>query len=267
VKGSSPPRSIREKGKFERFAGWLRPSFIGRGGSALFSRIIVPVVFAALSLFVIFGGGYRLFIHYPVVKDGVCALAGTNTATGGDFSTKNPCFKTTIWLDASKRYEVTLTGDDTWKGAVERSRLRSDPLCLRDYPDSSWKDAGKYPATFKGLNCILTRFRPGFLVGLPARRHLAFPWFTLVGEVGKDSGDVFPLNQEHFVFRPQASGTLYLHVNDAIGVWPFERWRFYDNNAGEARVVFEREGEQQSGMDQAAPDVPTISIVELKDDG
>ncbi|MGI9500768.1 MAG: hypothetical protein ACR2P3_12055, partial [Geminicoccaceae bacterium] len=57
-----------------------------------------------------------------------------------------------------------------------------------------------------------------FTLSLPTRRHLSIPWFTLMGEIGKDSGQAFPINRSNFTFRAQASGPLYIYVNDGINV-------------------------------------------------
>jgi hypothetical protein len=57
---------------------------------------------------------------------------------------------------------------------------------------------------------------PVFVAGVPSRRSLLLPWFTLTGELGRDSGHTFPLNRERVVVRPSETGRLHLYVNDAI---------------------------------------------------
>ena len=57
---------------------------------------------------------------------------------------------------------------------------------------------------------------PVFVARIPARRHLTLPWFTLVGEISRDLGAVFPLHRGRVVLEPTRTGQLYLYVNDAI---------------------------------------------------
>ena len=79
------------------------------------------------------------------------------------------------------------------------------------------------------------------------------PWFSLVGEIGRDSGNTFPINQETITFTANATGRLYLYVNDTINVTgspipqDFEHTTFltnvaaaYKNNKGSAIVTVAR---------------------------
>ena len=51
---------------------------------------------------------------------------------------------------------------------------------------------------------------------IPARRQLSLPWFTLVAEIGRDSGDALPDQPRELRLRAARDGRLYLYVNDAI---------------------------------------------------
>ncbi len=113
--------------------------------------------------------------------------------------------------------------------------LLADRRYRVDVKAQGWNDDG-HPAGIGGL-AGLARFRPGFVLAIPARRHLALPWFVLVGEIGRDSGKVFPINRQHFVFVPPHGGHLYLYVNDAID-GSGARWdTYYLNNAGTATIT------------------------------
>ena len=63
------------------------------------------------------------------------------------------------------------------------------------------------------------------------------PWFVLTGEIGRDSGQVLPLNRKQFVFVPARSGRLYLYVNDAIGAFGTDRYEYYRNNRGTTTIT------------------------------
>jgi uncharacterized protein (DUF2235 family) len=227
-KGNTSPRYAKPPGIFERFANWIRPSALGRFLQGMHSRFALPVSFSLICIYLVIGGGYRTLVHYPFVKDGVCNLPTMKPAgKDGDpvtlkagvpqqvsFPTSDPCYNTGIELEAGRTYRVVLTEDPSWSGAMDQSGLL-DPLCSCDYSQSSWKDHFA-SATPQGLTCLWKRFHWRYLIGLPARRELLIPWFTLTGEIGRDSRYVFPLNRKSFDFVPPKSDTLYLYVNDAI---------------------------------------------------
>jgi hypothetical protein len=281
----------------------------------------MPLLFAIISLYLIFGGGYRVLVHYPAVKDGVCTMAiaeaqaavaaaadaaaagkpapSSKSATPGPvepekaepkrvelekvepekvFETTDPCFETGIKLVEGRHYQVTLIGAADWN--LDSSRIVNDPFCLGKYGPSFWRDDGQRPATFKGLRCIMTRYHPTYLGGLPSRRHVFVPWFTLLGEIEKDSGIVIPFNRTNFKFRAPASGKLFLYVNDAIdSMHLFEEacapkskcecvddWRcYYRNNTGSALVVYKPFGIEPKGIPADWEGKPRIEIEELSD--
>jgi uncharacterized protein (DUF2235 family) len=206
-------------GFFERLAGKLRHI----GWLNQLRRLTVTQVVPVLTLLgvgcILAGAIYRTGWHMPAVDGGICARslpslpsapARPNERVTIPFQTIKPCVDAGIELLADRRYQV-------------------------DIEAQGWNDDG-YPAGIEGL-AGLARFRPGFVAAIPARRHLALPWFVLVGEIGRDSGKVFPVNRQHFVFVPPHSGRLYLYVNDAIdGIG--ELWNtYYLNNAGTATIT------------------------------
>jgi hypothetical protein len=239
LKANSSPRPIPPRGIFEAATYRARRSIVGWELNGIFFRVVLPAGFVVFILFLIISGGYRLFVYYPFVKTGICQLtkltadakatapasdvgesgplagAQTNQPITVRFDTKDTCFDTGITLEAGKRYQVTLTGEPNWGNTLKKSRLFTNLFCASDPAKSMWQDAS-YPASFKGLDCVLARFLPRLMVGWPARRHIVIPWFTLIGEVGRDSDYVLPFNQPRFVFQAEESGRLYLYVNDAI---------------------------------------------------
>ncbi len=162
----------------------------------------VPVLAAVLGLYVLAGTAYRFAVHLPSVGDGVCTTWLRTQATNGAappglrakdtiaFDTRAPCLATGLTLQEGQRYVIEV---DT----------------------KNWKD-GDHDADQRGLAGFGSVANPVFVARIPARRHLTLPWFTLVGEISRDSGAVFPLHRGRVVLEPTRTGQLYLYVNDAI---------------------------------------------------
>jgi len=234
---------------FEALANKARRNAIGKGLRRFFVTLVLPVGFTLICLYLALAGGYRLLVHNPYVKDGVCALPGEVTtnkvalSSPETFDSKYPCFDTGIKIVAGTIYDVKVSKTPDWPKSTLWSRAL-DPFCWGDHDNSAWTD-GTVPATFKGLICFWQRFNPLYLARLPARRNLSIPWYTLTGEIGRDSGNVFPLNRPEFRFKAKASGMLYLYVNDAISVPMFgpssdmeDAWKaYYNSNHGTANVT------------------------------
>lgn len=187
---------IPEAGLFERFAEWIRNLALAKRLHR-YSDKALPYVALLAVLYVLLGAAYRLGIHDPLVRHGICNRAETVRVTGAgfgkefQFDTRTPCLDTGLSLVAGKNYTIDL-------GSAE-----------------NWRDLDT-PASHSGLTHWYSRFHPVFLAALPARRHLSVPWFGLIGEIGLDSGEILPLRIDKTSFRAPASGKLYLYVNDAI---------------------------------------------------
>lgn len=192
--GSTP--GIPEAGIFERLAAWIR-------GHALAKQIyrwsdkVLPIIALLAVLYVLVGAVYRLGIHDPLVRHALCNRPETMLIERNKFGqsfifdTRMPCLDTGLSLVAGKNYIIELDLADKWK----------------DYETE---------ASNEGLSRWYSRFHPAFLAALPARRHISVPWFGLIGEIGRDSGQIVPLRLDKTEFRAPESGTLYLYVNDAI---------------------------------------------------
>lgn len=227
-----PDRGSRDGikiGFFEGLAHRLRGSpFMQQlyqfGVTWLLQRFVTVVVFVVIVV-----AGYRLIVHVPFAARGICAQAlaeekfersDYNPGAPVMFETKSACVDTGITLTAGVRYKVAIHVLEPWK----------------DFNTE---------ADIDGLDGIWARFHPVFLAAFPLRRDLSMPWFTLMGEIGLDTGDVIPLTREEFVFRPAKSGRLYVYVNDVInaGHWDIPSigigpaWDFfYENNSGSATI-------------------------------
>jgi hypothetical protein len=104
--------------------------------------------------------------------------------------TRTPCLATGLILQEGQRYRIEVDA-------------------------RGWQD-GETDADPEGLSGFRSLADPKFLGGIPARRHLALPWFTLVAEVRPDSDNVYPFTRTEFIWEPPRDGSLYLYVNDAI---------------------------------------------------
>ena len=75
-----------------------------------------------------------------------------------------------------------------------------------------------------------------FLPALPFRRVLTASWFTPMVRIGSHGAEYHTLSDGHVTFSPAQTGQLFLFVNDALGVGPWLR-TFYCNNQGTATVA------------------------------
>ncbi|MGH6895090.1 MAG: DUF2235 domain-containing protein [Geminicoccaceae bacterium] len=169
-------------------------------------KVAVPVLAVVVAAYLTLGTAYRVAYHIPEVGDGVCqkwleAHGDDNEeprprgpaawSKDIEFDTRSPCIDTGLTLFAGRSYVIEVTDQKDWKD-------------------------GTYAAATTGLSGLTHLFHPAFVAGVPSRRSLLLPWFTLTGEIGRDSGYTFPLNRERVVVRPSQTGRLYVYVNDAI---------------------------------------------------
>lgn len=134
--------------------------------------------------------------------------------------TSSPCIASGVWLEEGKTYAVDIEIGDKWMDA-------------------------SYPASIAGIETPLNELNPIFISAMPLKRHLELPWFALIAEIGKDTGEVFPFNRKNFAFKASTSGPLYLYVNDAIRSYGLPDnmvgWdQFYENNLGTASLTLTR---------------------------
>jgi hypothetical protein len=196
-----PKPDVSRVGPFERIARTLRGSGrlqrIRRGSI----RWGVPIVAAVFALYVLGTTVYRATLHREMVAGGVCATwlrsnaapSWHDVSPAGDsitFDPRTPCLATGLILQEGQRYSIEVDA-------------------------RGWKD-GETEADPDGLSGMGPLAEPAFLGGVPARRHLALPWFTLVAEIRPDSDDVFPFTRTEFIWEAPRAGGLYLYVNDAI---------------------------------------------------
>ena len=225
-----PTARIRDVGVFERIAWWLRRRGLMASLYSFGVKVVLPLAAAVIVLIVFAVVGYRLIVHTPFAAQGLCAKAlgdqriaapSQQTVTRIPFATDNVCIDTGVDLLSGRRYEVTVEIGEAWTDA-------------------------SIPAGIAGFERFQARFQWPVPLAFPARRHLSMPWFALIGEIGRDSGEIFPIKRSTFTFRPAASGRLHLYVNDAINSgeldlaafglgrdWP----TFYANNEGTATIM------------------------------
>ncbi len=201
LKGLEPPPPRRKVGFFEKVAGFYRSNRWTIGLHEIFKKYVLAPVFVAICAYLTLAASYRLLIHYPVVKAGACAYLGERKVESIPepresvvFNTTDTCLNSDITLEEGRVYDVKVLGD------------------------IDWIDGEETKSSIDGFDSWLRPFHPIFLTTAPTRRHLTMPWFTLTGEIGKDTGHVFPINRKTFTFKAPADGTLYFYVNDAINV-------------------------------------------------
>lgn len=226
---------------FEKLATALRRSAPLKALFEWINRRVVPILALVLFLFVLAGLGYRLFVHLPETRGGLCGRWMSKedawVASSAEVSrsivveTRDPCTDTGVTLYAGEKYAIEVGITEPW---MDHERAAGPT----------------------GLEPWSARFQWRYLAGLAARRKVLLPWFALIGEIGLDSGNSFPIPVSgagrKITFRPKATGQLYLYVNDAINSTEFEvpgcdgdgcrAWHgFYGNNRGKAKVTITRE--------------------------
>jgi hypothetical protein len=269
--GSQPPNI--KPGIFEKAATWMRSREESRRIYSFLKHIALPVGFSAIVAIIAIGAVYRVFLHYPAIKDGACVFleekdqsSGKGMAEAGDegadlnvegardFSTTDPCFPTGMTLEKGQHYEISVFTfpEEMPKGRDEPGEIAK--IIIDISQGMTWRDLDM-PAGTDGLDGFWQIFNPILVFATPARRHLSLPWFTLMGEIGKDSGHVFPINQDDpFVFIAPAKGELHLYVNDMINapgfgvrqgeedtngeiIKSYDPDAAYQNNEGKAKVT------------------------------
>ena len=245
IKGNGGPVPDHEPSFWESLAAWYRGTLLNQWLKAAFKRVLLPVGFSVLCVAIGLGAIYRIAVHYPAVSDGACVLlqetsrapyapdkqvkAPIETNQPNDFKTNDPCFETDFVLEKGQKYRLYV-------------QTIKDP----------WLDL-TIPANYEGLENGWMKDSPLLLLASPTKRHVMLPWFGLVGEIGRDSGNIFPISRETITFTATATGRLYLYVNDAINVTgsPIpqdpEHTKFltnavaaYKNNKGSAIVTVAR---------------------------
>jgi uncharacterized protein (DUF2235 family) len=214
----APPEP--EIGFFEGIAGRMRRSAWLQQLRRFSIKWLVPGLTLVAAGCVLAATTYRLAVHLPAVEGGLCKrwleanrLVREPTPWGQtvEFKSSSACVDTGFDLDAGRSYRVSIE-------------------------TAGWQD-GHYPAGLAGLRNLSYLRNPVFLLALPSRRHLLLPWYVLTGEIGRDSGQAFPLDRPSFTFAPPYSGRLYLYVNDAIDGLGGDRYAYYHNNGGTGRIT------------------------------
>lgn len=186
----------------------------------------LPAATFVSALFVLLGVLYRLFVFVPAAEASICQAAPKEAvrdfAEPIPFATNEPCLATGLELVAGETYGIEIAVTTPWKDA-------------------------SIPASPAGFDSWLAQFRPTFIAALPAKRVLTYPWFVMVGDIGGDPAEIYPL-REPITIKPTITGELRLYVNDAVRSLGQrdddgrpEDWNyFYRNNQGEATVTVTR---------------------------
>ncbi|MGI9450626.1 MAG: DUF2235 domain-containing protein, partial [Geminicoccaceae bacterium] len=197
----SQPPNIKP-GIFEKAATWIRSREESRRIYSFLKHIALPVGFSAIVAIIAIGAVYRVFLHYPAIKDGACVFleekdqsSGKGMAEAGDeganltvgetrdFSTKYPCFPTGMTLEKGQHYEISVY---TYPKAMPKGHDEPGEIAkiiIEIGQGMTWRDLD-IPAGTDGLDGFWQIFNPILVFATPARRHLSLPWFTLMGEIG-----------------------------------------------------------------------------------
>jgi uncharacterized protein (DUF2235 family) len=125
------------------------------------------------------------------------------------FTNAERCFATGIEVEAGRHYQIEFT-----------------------LPEGGWCDNTLRVQSTAGFSSG----GPVFVAALPFRRVLMSKWFVPMARIGDTLGEYHDLSPGVVSITPRMSGQLFLFVNDAIGVGPYESW-FYRNNNGRPAAV------------------------------
>lgn len=109
-----------------------------------------------------------------------------------EFSAAEPCLATGYTLKKGERYRFEVALPDGGAG---------------------WFDGG-IPTDPDGFEGNLSR--PHMILATPARRSWSEPWFKLMGRIGGDGKDRFPIGIGPTEIEAGSDGELFLFVNDAV---------------------------------------------------
>lgn len=111
-----------------------------------------------------------------------------------DFETKNPYYATGIELKQGEIYRFSITIGEAWRD-------------------------GDIPAGPEGFSS--RTLAPFVLI----RRSLSESWFQLMGRVGLDGNEEFPIDTGIYEYQAKSDGKLFLYANDAVfGLLPGPYW-------------------------------------------
>ena len=201
-----------------RDAAWYRRFF------AILTHTIVPNVFGlAMLVTLIFAGALlvvRLTIDVPMLTGYLCEDAKNPTEITQEmsvpFDNRLMCQATGLLLKAGADYEID----------------------IQLPPVGDWKDREHVVDTLTGFaSGSIPSFlnRSTFRVAVALRRHMSLNWFVPVARIGRRGDEYVTLTRQTSGVKPQANGQLFLYVNDAIGIGPWQSY-FYDNNGGEGHA-------------------------------
>jgi hypothetical protein len=189
-----------------------------RGTADLLSHHVFPLFFGIVALaavvLLVVGTANRAVFSAMSAVGITCPDAVDRPPDGPDgwdgiqFVNTSICQPTGVTLERGHTYHVSIT-------------LSKD-----------WADAS-HPAGLAGFGSSENPWI--FVPALPFRRVLRQPWFVTVARVGRRSPEYYPLTKATTEITPRRTGHLYLFVNDAVGIPPWQRY-FYDNNKGTAIV-------------------------------
>lgn len=200
-------------------------------------------------------GALVLFVALPIAIDRIvweardisgwiCAPRddATPPADGGSaitFDAREPCLATGILLKRGVSYRISVAPPSPSALVGRLDTAAGRPARMFDWSD------GPYPAGPAGFDRVEDERGLFMRIATPFRRHWSERWFKLMGRVGHDGEETFPIGVGPAVIEPKRDGELFLYVNDAtFGVGFFELWSLpyrweSGENAGKARITVE----------------------------
>jgi uncharacterized protein (DUF2235 family) len=193
--------NISKKSVIKKVRHWWH-CCVGNILSWLFSIVLFVFI-----LYIIFSMVSAIIFHARITQGGLCKNSKESEYPTHEVTRtlqiSKACFQTSIRLKAGDKYKFKVKS-----GGLTDGSYNANPNGITD-----------------PLNVVM-------YLATPLRRHMDQPWIKLMGRVGNDGNENFPIGKGESEYMAKTSGELFLYVNDAVlGIWP--EWDiFYTHEGG-----------------------------------
>lgn len=244
---------------------------------------LVPGLVILLFLVLLTESVIRLAFDIGDTRGSYCQASSSASGEASDiFDTASLCWNTGIQLEKGARYRITLKTRGDWFDAYQRAdvagRPSSTPVFVlfsplkRQWLEDWFKPIARIGAKGNDEFALdpLAPFTEHRYENVDASRVKESATSPISDAEAQELMCEQPTPDDHRTLTAEitadASGTLYLYVNDAVLSWPFNVGHFYENNRGTAQVTVEHLHPDGSvrPLRSASPASPTADAQTLR---